>query len=181
MAPEVLEAAFCLVRDAEFPGDHLEIRWHAGEPLAVSKQFYEDAFARARRILGEQTALHHSIQTNAVLLDPQWVDLLQANRVTVGVSIDGPPVIHDTRRLTRRGGGTFQKVMDGIQCLQAARFKFDVIAVITPETLHHARVFMDFFASLEGMGQLGLNIEETEGTHVSKAFAEECFCPQHSK
>jgi uncharacterized protein len=175
MAPEVLEAAFCFVRDAELPGDHLEIRWHAGEPLAVSQKFYEDAFARARCILGKQTALHHSIQTNAVLLDPQWVDLLQTNRVTVGVSIDGPPVIHDTRRLTRRGGGTFQKVMDGIQYLQAANFKFDVIAVITTDTLHHASEFMDFFENLEGMGQLGLNTEETEGTYVSKAFSENNF------
>lgn len=175
MAAEVLEGAFRFVRDTELAGDRLEIRWHAGEPLAVSTKFYEDAFAQARRLLDGRTTLHHTIQTNGVLLDSQWIDILQANNVTVGVSIDGPPVIHDTRRLTRRGGGTFQRVMYGIKCLQAAHFKFDVIAVITPETLHHARAFMDFFESLEGMGQLGLNIEETEGTHVSKAFAEENF------
>lgn len=175
MSPEVLEAAFSFVKDARLASAHLEMRWHAGEPLAVPRRFYEGAFAQARRILSGGTAIHHSIQTNAVLLDEEWVDLLQTNDVRLGVSIDGPQKIHDARRLTRRGGGTFNKVMEGIRCLQASQFKFDVIAVITPETVRHADAFMDFFANLEGLNQLGLNIEETEGTHVSKAFSEDNF------
>lgn len=175
MSPEVVEAAFIFARDAGLCSDEVEVRWHAGEPLAVSRQFYEDAFAQARRILGGQTVIHHSIQTNAVLLDAEWADLLHANSVRIGVSIDGPSNIHDARRLTRRGGGTFHKVMEGIRYLQTTKLGFDVIAVITPETLQHAAQFMEFFASLEGLNQLGINVEETEGTHISKAFSEDTF------
>ena len=129
--------------------------------------------AQSEFLAGKQP--RHSIQTNAVLLDADWVDLFKLNNVCVGVSIDGPPEIHDTRRRTRRGGGTFHKAMQGIKFLQACGLNFDVIAVITPETLRRASAFMDFFENLEGMRQLGLNIEETEGTHISEAFAEDNF------
>ena len=175
MSPEVLDAAFCFVRDARLSSDNLELRWHAGEPLAVPLQFYEDAFIRAKRILGSQTVLHHSIQTNAVLLNADWANFFKLNNVRIGISIDGPSEIHDARRLTRKGGGTFHKVMQGIKWLQACNLSFDVIAVITPQTLRYPSAFMDFFADLEGMNQLGLNVEETEGSHISEAFSKDNF------
>jgi uncharacterized protein len=175
MSADVLNAALRFARDTGLTGPSLDIRWHAGEPLAAPLRFYEDAFSTAAHILGGYTSVRHSVQTNAIMLDDAWAALLAGNAVQVGVSIDGPPQIHDTRRITRSGAGTFTRVMRGVAYLQKRGLAFDVIAVITPETLRHADAFMAFFAGLEGLRQLGLNVEESEGSHSSAAFASADF------
>ena len=175
MSREVLEAALRLIHDADLASPTLDVRWHAGEPLAVPRRFYEEAFAQVQRVLGSCTSVEHSVQTNAVLLDGAWADLLARHSVRVGVSIDGPAEVHDAKRITRRGIGTFSRVMRGVGRLQERGIAFDVIAVVTPATLRQTTAFMDFFASLAGLRQLGLNVEESEGAHSSEAFATRDF------
>src|SRR5690348_6722102 len=66
-------------------GDHLEVMWHAGEPLMVPRTWYEAAFARleARRPLG--LGLRHVMQTNATLIDDAWCALFLRYNVRLGV------------------------------------------------------------------------------------------------
>jgi len=40
-------------------------------------------------------ALTLSLQTNAMLVDPEWIDIFERNRVRVGVSLDGPAEYND--------------------------------------------------------------------------------------
>lgn len=175
MRLDVVDAAMRFALQAGLLGSTVEVRWHAGEPLAVPKHFYTRAFERVARVLGPEIAVEHSVQTNAVLLDAKWVSLFARHGVRVGVSIDGPAVVHDERRRTRRGGGTFERVMRGVAQLQEHGLPFDVIAVITPTTLRHAAAFRGFFSGLRGLRELGLNVEESEGNHMSEAFADGNF------
>lgn len=172
---DVVDATIRFAQQASLLGSTVEVRWHAGEPLAVSKHFYTQAFERFAHMLGPEVAVEHSIQTNGVLLDAAWASLLDHHGVRIGVSIDGPAVVHDEQRRTRRGSGTFDRVMRGVEHLQKLGLRFDVIAVVTPATLRRAAEFCEFFTSLYGLRELGLNVEESEGDHTSKAFATEDF------
>jgi uncharacterized protein len=80
--------------------DAVEVLWHAGEPLIIPVDFYERAFATIERHLGGAT-ITHKIQTNATLIDDEWIELFKRWNVSVGVSLDGPPHIHDRYRVTR--------------------------------------------------------------------------------
>lgn len=150
-------------------GERLTVVWHAGEPLAMPPAFYEEAFAAVCRIAGPGCAVTHAIQTNAMLIDDAWCALFKRHAVQVGVSIDGPAVLHDRHRVTRRGHGTHARTMRGIQQLQARGIAFHAIAVVTAGTLAHADAFADFFESL-GVTEVGCNFDEVEGAHTESSM-----------
>jgi uncharacterized protein len=111
------------------------------------------------------------MQTNGTLITQEWCDCINTHQIKVGVSIDGSENIHDARRKTRNGKGTFKKVMDGICLLQANKIPYHAIAVVSKESLDDPDAFFDFFYN-NGFYQLGLNIEEIEGCHTeSTVFA----------
>lgn len=138
--------------------------WHAGEPLVVPPTFYEQAF---RVVEGSRHGrrVTHAIQTNGTLITGEWCDLFRAHDVQIGVSLDGPASIHDRHRLTRRGRGTHDRVMRGIELLQRHEIPFHVIAVLTRDALECPDEIYEFFRA-QGIRQIGFNVEEMEGVHA---------------
>ncbi|MDR3592453.1 MAG: GRRM system radical SAM/SPASM domain protein [Negativicutes bacterium] len=176
MSLEVVAASLRFALESGLLGSTVEMRWHAGEPLAVRKSFYHAAFEMIDSALAD-TGIHaeHSVQTNGVLIDEEWAEFFAIHDVRVGVSLDGPAHIHDAHRRTRRGSGSFAQVMRGIEYLRAYGLPFDVISVITPATLADASGFRDFFSNLPGLRELGFNVEESEGAHQSQILATDAF------
>jgi uncharacterized protein len=147
----------------------LTIAWHAGEPLTAGRQFYEDAFA-----ILDNTSFRHNFQTNATLIDDEWCAMFARHDVSIGVSIDGPKHVHDGRRITRSGKGTFDRAMRGIEALKRNGIPFTTIAVITPDLLRDMDGTVAFFTSL-GSKQIGFNVEEAEGVHSDSTLYAEPF------
>jgi uncharacterized protein len=147
-------------------GDRLEVCWHLGEPLTAGLAFYRDAFAEFERKLDARCSVSHAVQTNGVLLTKEWCELFLKWGVKVGLSLDGPEDMHDLRRTTRRGEGTFHAVVRGLRLLQAYGLDNYVIAVLGRQALQDPKRFLSFFSEL-GVSKLCFNIEETEGIHSS--------------
>ena len=120
---------------------------HGGEPLLLGKE-------KTRQLLSDlQTTLDlpglevtYSVQTNATLLDQEWIDLFYEAGVSVGVSMDGDEFTHDTNRVDHAGRGSYKQVRSAIELLLATdrgREVFSaVLSVINIEsdplaTLHH--------------------------------------------
>ncbi len=139
----------------------VDIRWHAGEPLIVPPAFYSEAIKEIRRVVPARINLTHSVQTNATLTNKEWCELFLREGIRVGVSIDGPKFLHDRYRLTKLGKGTHDKVMQGIATLCEYKVPFEVIAVVTSETLEVPDQFFRFFEELKPT-IVALNIEESE-------------------
>jgi uncharacterized protein len=102
---------------------------HGGEPLLMGKAYIRQALAHHGFAEGH---LRASMQTNGVLLDREWAELLSAHKVSTGVSLDGPPSVHDARRITPGGKGSYDLVVRGIRCLQGAGVDFMVLCVVDP-------------------------------------------------
>jgi len=162
MTLPVLEAAIRDVIDSGLVGDRLSIAWHAGEPLTAGLEFYRRAFACIDTIVGGRFPVHHSIQTNAMLIDQDWCDLFAEHWVKVGVSVDGPAFIHDQNRKTRDGRGTHAKAMRGVQHLLRSAVPFHAISVVTAVSLQHPDEIFGFLLA-EGFRDVGFNIDELEG------------------
>lgn len=163
MALPVLDRVMAQVMASGLVGERLSVVWHAGEPMAVPRRWYEAAFALIARRAGGRPVSHH-FQTNGVLIDAAWCHFFQRHGVRVGISIDGPAALHDAQRRTRDGRGTHARVMQGIARLQAAGIGFHTIAVLTRDALAQPDAVFDFFATL-GTQEAGFNTEELEAAH----------------
>jgi uncharacterized protein len=152
--------------------DHcLPVVWHAGEPLVLRPDFYRSAFRAIDRLKPPGLAVTHAFQTNGTLIDEAWCSFFAEEKVNVGVSIDGPRHFHDRNRLTRTGRGTFDKAIAGIRALRRAGVPFHVISVLSPESMSAPREMFDFYVE-EGIREVCFNVEESEGDHISRSFAD---------
>lgn len=108
----------------------LDIVWHGGEVTLLKPLFLKRALWIQERYRTPNVQVFHSIQTNATRLTEEWIAFLKQYGLSVGVSIDGPPEIHDARRLTKAGNGSWKDVKRGIDLLRNSHVPFGVLAVI---------------------------------------------------
>jgi uncharacterized protein len=148
--------------------------WHAGEPLVVPPSYYDAAIEMLNDAAGRP--LHYGVQTNGTLIDDAWIDLFRRRRIHVGLSIDGPRELHNARRRSRSGTGSFDAAMRGLHAVAAAGLDFGVITVLTAETLKQPEELFDFYVA-NGIHDVSLNIEEIEGINRDSSLegADEAF------
>lgn len=144
----------------------MTIIWHAGEPLVLPVSYYEAAFEAIEALRPPTVELRHSIQTNGMLIKQDWCDLIEKWYIGLGVSIDGPRHLHDANRVTRSGGGTFDRTIAGIRLLRKNRIPFHVISVLSEASMNSPEELLDFYLA-EGIEDVCFNVEESEGDHVS--------------
>ncbi len=126
----------------------LTVMYHGGEPLLAGRDFYTNAVQLHKELLSD-IQLKHLLQTNGMLITPEWVDLFTEHKFDVGVSVDGPKHVHDLQRRDLVGRGTFDRVMCGINFLREAGLNFGTNAVITKYSLPYALDIYEFFKSEE--------------------------------
>ena len=86
---------------------------------------------------GAQVA--NGLQTNATLVDDEWAAHLARYNFLVGVSIDGPPEIHDTYRRRADGSGTHAAVMKGLQALKRNRVEHNALTLVSRANVRRPR------------------------------------------
>lgn len=165
-----LDRLFQRVFESELVHGGFTAVWHAGEPLVLRPSFYREAFALAARRNRAGVAIGHAVQTNATLVDQEWCDFIKRHGVRIGVSVDGPEFLNDRYRTTRRGAGTYQRVMRGIANLQRNGIPFHVITVLTRASLDYPDELYAFYVE-HGIEQVGFNIEEIEGPNQRSSLA----------
>lgn len=168
---ETLHNLFSQVFASGWAGSEVSVVWHAGEPMVLPIDFYREAFTVIDRLRPAGVAVIHSFQTNGTLIDPAWCAFFKEAEISVGVSIDGPRHLNDRNRITRAGRGTFDKTIAGIRLLRAHAIPFHVISVLSTQSLAAPREMFDFYVA-EGIERVCFNVEESEGDHRSRSFAE---------
>ena len=151
-------------------GSELDVVWHAGEPMTLPIAFYREAFSAIDDLTPPGTIVNHAMQTNATLITDAWCDFLLAEDVAVGVSIDGPQRFHDANRRTRSGRGTFDRTIAGVRMLSRRDVPFHAITVLTEDSMRCPKEMFAFMVA-EGIHDVGFNVEESEGSHVSPSLA----------
>ncbi len=113
---EVTDAFFSYVQE-EFAGRNKYITIFGGEPLLGSSKQKE----LIRYILksASESKIEVSFVTNGFALE-DYVSILKTSKIReVQVTLDGTEAIHNSRRFLKGGGGTFDKIVRGIDtCLE---------------------------------------------------------------
>jgi uncharacterized protein len=170
MADETLKAVVSNLAHDQLFSPRLTILWHSGEPLAAGIDFYRRAFDIVSYHMPRKVEVRHSILTNGTLIDEKWAEWFLDNGVRIGVSCDGPAFLHDSRRKTRSGKGTHEKVMRGIRVLQEHGIDFYILSVLSAASLKCAAEILQF-AKQNNVKAICFNIEETEGINASSTLA----------
>lgn len=109
--------------------------WHGGEPLLRNPRFYVRALWLQHRWRIADDHVSNVVQTNGSRISAEYIELCQSFGLGIGVSLDGPPEIHDQRRLDAAGRPTHQRVREGLNRLQEAGLGKSVIMVLDEDHL----------------------------------------------
>ncbi|HXJ94108.1 MAG TPA: cyclophane-forming radical SAM/SPASM peptide maturase GrrM/OscB [Terriglobia bacterium] len=178
--PSVVSRVTQSVLDAGWIADQVTVVWHAGEPLVVGPDCLEHLMDACAPLCQNKIRVQQYVQTNAMLINDRFCELFLRKHVRIGVSIDGPRDLHDRSRVTRAGAGTFDKVVRGIAKLRDFGIGFDVICVLTLDSLHRAEELYEFFSKL-GASTVGFNVDEIEGANSSSSMNQQNFFESLSK
>lgn len=117
--PEKARRAARHLVEASGDRDTVTLVLFGGEPLlnlpAIAAAIEEAEAAAARA--GKRVQL--ALTTNGTCFTPEALALLRAHRVSVSLSVDGPPDVHDENRRFASGGGTYAAVVEGLALLRA--------------------------------------------------------------
>ena len=85
---------------------YVDFVWHGGEVTVLPVEFYRKALWLQERFRRPGQTVLNTVQTNATRLSDEWLAFLHDHDIGVGVSLDGPPEIHDARRVDAAGRPT---------------------------------------------------------------------------
>jgi serine-type anaerobic sulfatase-maturating enzyme len=131
--------------------------WHGGEPLLRGPQFFQRIFDE-QRACATRVTYSNSTQTNATHLGDDVLDLLLANDVSIGLSLDGPASLNDLSRTARRvrpratdgreePRGAHATTIDAARRLQERGREAGAIVTVSRNNVSHPEAIYEEFRS----------------------------------
>lgn len=131
MSAETLRKAVAFLLDSSGESRNVSVVFFGGEPL-LRFPLVRAAIPEARAMAKARgKEISFSLTTNGTLITREIAEFLTGNRVSVCVSIDGPPEVHDRNRSYGSGRGSYQDVARGISFLAKNRNGFPLAARVT--------------------------------------------------
>jgi uncharacterized protein len=131
----------------------LNFTFFGGEPLMNFPAIEEAVVYGRRRAAQLGKRIRFSMTTNGTLFDEEKVRFVLENEVSVTVSLDGPPEVHDAVRPRAGGGGSYAAAMARLRPLLAAR-RVPVRVTLTRRCLAVERI-VDHLLQ-EGFAEVGV-------------------------
>jgi uncharacterized protein len=161
MTPELARRAARFLIESSGDRDRVTLVLFGGEPLLNLPAL------EAAVLEGEAAATTHgkrlvvSVTTNGTRFTPEVLEFLRTHPISISVSIDGPPDLHDANRRYpgANGGGTYADIVAGLNLLRSCMPRPPAARVtLTPD--QWARV-PEVFEHLLGLGFLEVGIAPT--------------------
>jgi len=111
--------------------------WQGGEPTLIGLDFFERAIKLQKQYGLPGMTIHNALQTNGVTIDDDWGRFFMKHNFLVGISIDGPGKLHDAYRVDKKGSGTFNQVMAGLEALKKHRVEFNTLTCVHAANAGH--------------------------------------------
>ena len=104
--------------------------WQGGEPALMGLDFYKRVVELQGKYMASEQVVTNAFQTNATLLDRKWAEFFHEYNFLVGVSIDGPPGMHDHYRRDEKRVGSHARVMQSIRALLDAGVEVNTLTLV---------------------------------------------------
>ncbi len=90
--------------------------FQGGEPTLAGLDFYRQVVVLQKQYAKPGVEIRNAIQTNGYTIDEEWAAFFRENHFLVGLSLDGPPELHNRNRTDVQGKDTFNRVMKPCGC-----------------------------------------------------------------
>ena len=130
MSDEVLETFIRQYLESQ-PEGEVFFTWQGGEPTLMGIPFYEKAISLQKQYARPGQIVKNALQTNGHLIDDKWGRFLKENDFLVGLSMDGPPKLHDHHRKNKAGQGTHAQVLAGLELLKKHGVDTNILACVS--------------------------------------------------
>ncbi|MET7952198.1 radical SAM protein [Micromonospora sp. NPDC005324] len=130
------------------------VELHGGEPLTIGRAYFAEMLDR---LAAQPNVVRVSIQTNALLLDDAWLDLIDAHypNLEIGVSLDGDAE-SNAWRIGYDGRPTYDRVAAALNLLATRGKHVGVITVVTSAVLNRAVEILDHLAGFAAVRAVNL-------------------------
>lgn len=119
----------------------IKIIWHGGEPLLVGLDYYKEIYNYINGIKKNRNINFNSgIQTNATLLNEEFIKFFIKNKVGIGISFDGL-----SNELTR---SATDKVIEKIHLLKSFNLNIGAISVVSKYNINSLNDEYNYFKKL---------------------------------
>jgi uncharacterized protein len=122
------------------------ILFHGGEPF-LNFEVMRDVVEYYSKMNIKDISFE--VQTNATLLTLEHITFIKENNLNVGISLDGTKDVHDANRITKKGFGSYDMVIKGIELLKEYNIKFGVIVVLTKQNYRHVDDIFNLLIKLD--------------------------------
>lgn len=122
---------------------------HGGEPLLIGKKEYENIIIELENAKKNNNIFGIAIQTNATLIDDDWISLFDKSidylgERQIGISIDGPKYLNDSMRVDNKNLGSFDVVDKSLDLLFKHNFNYGLSIVVGKHNYKNAKEIYDF-------------------------------------
>jgi uncharacterized protein len=148
MPDSILEEYIIQHIDAS-PGSVINFSWHGGEPTILGLDYFREIVALQRKHRPPHRRITNGMQTNGTLLDENWCRFLAAEGFSVGLSLDGPPEMHDQCRVTKGQNPTHKSAMRGYKLLRQHRIPCNILCVVHAGNVQHPIQIYRFFKQIK--------------------------------
>ncbi|NLF03066.1 MAG: anaerobic sulfatase maturase [Anaerolineales bacterium] len=111
--------------------------WQGGEPLLMGLDFFRLAVELQEQYRRPGTRVLNALQTNGTLLNDEWCRFFKEHGFLIGISIDGPPALHDAYRHDKGGAPIAERVLAGAALLREHGVEFNVLTTVHAANADH--------------------------------------------
>ena len=112
--------------------------WQGGEPTLLGLNFWEKVVELQTKHAPPGAVISNGLQTNGTLITDKLAKFFAEYKFLLGVSLDGPPNLHDYYRKTIGKTPTHNLVMRGINRLKNSNVEFNILTLINNKTVKQA-------------------------------------------
>ena len=127
----------------------VQFAWQGGEPTLIGLDFFRRAIALQQQYARSGVRVENVLQTNGSKLNDEWGSFSCDERFLVGISIDGPPELHDRYRRDGRGVGSIERALRGLEVLQKHEVEYNTLTCIQAHNGNHPQ---RIYRYLRGLG-----------------------------
>lgn len=140
--------------------EHAEFIWHGGEPLLAGIDFFKFVVQKQQEYNVKKIVIKNSIQTNATLLNNEYVNFFKENDIQIGISIDGPFDIHSLNR--KIDMFEYEHILNSLKMLSASNWKYGILCVVGNQHIGQAKRFFELLKNfnIQNVGFLPCLVQE---------------------
>lgn len=126
----------------------VHFEWHGGEPTLLGLEYFRSIVRMQRAHLPPGRKVSNGLQTNGLLINGAWAGFFAAEGFSVGLSLDGPAVMHDAFRRDTDGGATHARVERSFLLLKERGVFVNVLCVLHARNATAPDEVYDYFRRL---------------------------------